>query len=63
MHLGDVTINAAELKSLLSLDGPCAKEVEKESLAVKLYFQCLFPSITQTFGKGQGSWLSDASTA
>lgn len=67
MHLGGVTINAAELKSLLSLDGPWAKEaeeVERESLAVEeWYFQCFFLSITQTFGKGQGSWLSDASPA
>ena len=36
MHLGDVFINAAEQKPLLSLDGPCAaKEAERESLAAK----------------------------
>lgn len=36
MHLGDVSIDAAQQKTLLSLDGPCAaKEAERESLAVK----------------------------
>lgn len=64
MHLGDV-ISVDEQKSLLSLQGPsAAKEAERKSLAVKQWcFQCFFSLFTQTFGKEQGSWLSDASTA
>lgn len=65
MHLGDVIISVAKQKSLLSLQGPsAAKEAERKSLAVKQWcFQHFFSLFTQTFGKEQGSWLSDASTA